>query len=359
MANIDIRRFVDINIVHHKISTVKSIRDTVVLFTSEGSDKQPIVVSSLDEFNAYDNKSTMTTTKVYVTQFFNCNGNKIYIVPNKVTVTLDDIKALKDEYIVIAFAGSSYYQSALTLIDSYNADNTIYGIKSKIFLLRLSSKDVAVQVRDSLAMKYSPENDGVEMSIAAYLSNINVYGSNTVQDYSFTQENVTAEENNDDTLKFVMDNNINVDMTIANTVRNLGGNMVNGNDLVNEFTLIVLQQTLTERVLNLLVEKIKGNKGLAAIKTTMSQELGKYLINGYLTTDKIWTDETLYVTDSHGVTHTIIEKNTPLTLGYYITILPLSSLSDTDKKNRQTPAIYLIVADSYGIRKVTISGEVI
>ena len=45
--------------------------------------------------------------------------------------------------------------------------------------------------------------------------------------------------------------------------------------------------------------------------------------------------------------------------GYIVKILPISSLSSTDKSNHSTPPIYIIIADQYGIRKITINGEII
>ena len=58
-------------------------------------------------------------------------------------------------------------------------------------------------------------------------------------------------------------------------------------------------------------------------------------------------------------TYTLITQGTALTQGFKITILPLSSLTDEDKQEHKAPYIYVILADSYGIRKVVINGEVI
>ena len=60
----------------------------------------------------------------------------------------------------------------------------------------------------------------------------------------------------------------------------------------------------------------------------------------------------------HG-TIALIEKNTPLTLGYRVVVLPYSSLSEDDKQNHKCPPIYIFLAESYGIRSITINGEVI
>ena len=136
------------------------------------------------------------------------------------------------------------------------------------------------------------------------------------------------------------------------------GNLKNGADLVNSYTLIVLHQTLTQRLLELLATKIKGSKGLAQIYATIAQELEAYRSCGYLTTDKIWSEEDLVVT-YNSQNYTVITKGTPLNSGYAIKVLPFSSLTVPDKTERKTPPIYVIIADQYGIRKITVNGEVI
>ena len=199
---------------------------------------------------------------------------------------------------------------------------------------------------------------GAEMTIAAYLSRVNVYRTNTVADYMFTQEALTDEKVDDTTFGSILNENMNVDVYLAGAVRNMGGNLKNGADLINSYVKIILHQTLTERLLDLLTTKIKGARGLAQIYAAVAQELEAYRSCGYLTTDKVWTDEDL-TTTYNGQTYTIITKGTPLLLGYSIKILPLSSLTLVDKTERKTPPIYIIIADQYGIRKITINGEVI
>ena len=439
MSNINIKRFVDINIVKHEVSTVNSIRDTVILLSTEGvseavaavagtplaanapgeegvqyytraakpegssagylndgtyvytpvdeipaehaantyyplttvgsdaSVKASKVYSSLAEFERTESTTNLPLTYAYVKMFFNNNGNKVKVIYGVSSSTIaDEIDALPYEHIVVAYTGAyadikaaaQNRQATASVSDVNFAHNNTgtYGINQKILLGRTESENDTDKVA-LFGVKVSSQT-GAEMTIAAYLSNIAIYGSNSVQDYQFTKENITPEENDDAVLGSVLDNNMNVDMYVANGVRNLGGNLKDGADLVNTFVLIVLHQTLTDRVLNLLSTKIKGEAGLAAVQTVMSEELTRYVANGYLTTDEVWTDNDLTVS-YNGQTYTIISQDTPLTLGYYITILPLASLSAEDKAARKTPPIYVIISDSYGIRKVTINGEVI
>lgn len=349
MSNIDLKQFVNINIIHKESSKVNAIRDTVVLLTTEGTkgdDSGPY--SSYAEVTADTKNKDLTNTLVYSKMYFDNNGNKLLIIHGiQVADLATTIQNLDTKYIVVAYTGD---------LSDLVAVSRGTGINSKLFVGRTKDK-TDVTTLSNVAIKYSTVS-GAEMTIAAYLSNIEIYGVDTVHDYSFTKETITTEDISDSDLTTILTNNMNVDVTLSNAVRNVGGNTKDGYDLVNEFVLIVLQQTLTDRLVNLLTEKIKGNSGLASINSVMREELGKYLSNGFLTTDKVYTDETLTV-NYNNTNYTIIEKNTPLPNGYYITILPLNSLTDADIQKNSTPPIYIVLATSYGIRYINITGYVI
>ena len=358
--SIDLKRFVDVNIKKHVPATVVGIRDTVVVFTAEGSSTTPVDVSSYSE--ATTDLAGMTTTLAYLKVYFDNGGVKARVIGATALADVGNaIAALDDKYIYVAYADTdanvaTTYSALKTLATSRASSSTIYGINEKLILARTEDNTDTASVKN-FVVKYSNVL-GAEMTIAAYLSNINVYREDSVYDYMFTSEVLTAEELSDTQYGTCMTNNMNVDITLANAVRNCGGNCKDGADLVNEFCLIVLHQTLTEQLLILLSQKIKNTKGLSKIYAVMSQELDKYLVSGYLTTDKIWTDNNLTVT-YNSAQYTIIEKGTALDNGYIITILPYESLSDTDKAAHKTPPIYVIIAEQYGIRMITINGEVI
>ena len=206
---------------------------------------------------------------------------------------------------------------------------------------------------------------GVEMAIAAYLTQINADQYNSVEDYYFTTENVVYTIDNETSIGYICDDNelaevlmekqINFNSMLVNEVRNIGGNTTKDKDFVNEFMLILLHQTLTNRLVELLTQKIKYNQtGLSLIGAAISDELHRYLNNGYLTTEKSWTDPDLVI---DGIT--VISKNTQLQLGYKYIILPFSTLTAEDRRQHKLPKIYIIIADSYAIRKIEITGEVI
>ena len=379
MAKISLKNFVDINIIPHVYNSINSTRDTVILFTAdagkEDKDAQKITLNSV-EYNAnlvnatnynsiYEGKKD---TLAYLNMYFNNGGVKALVINEVAYTDLNEniIKDLGNEYICISYAThidtnsaeddtTKVYSKLKTL--AKNREESVYGIDEKIILANTKEFGDTDSVKN-FAVKYSNQH-GAEMTIAAYLSKINVYGINSIHDYAFTTENIEDESAlTDEEYKTIIENNMNVDINLANDIRNCGGNCKDGYDLVNSYVRIILHQTLTDKLINLLSQKIKNSTGISKIYSTISQELENYVNSGYLTTDKIWTDETLSIVRNQ-VTYPIIEKGTPLINGYNVTVLPLSSLTQEEKNQHKAPPIYIVLATQYGIRHITINGEII
>lgn len=360
MSTVNLKRFVDINIRSNVPSQVVGTRDTIVLFTATGTKGNVKTIASMSEANqAY----TDATTLAYLKMFFDNGGAKVQVIEGMsyTAITVDDIKALDNDLILIAFAYAEVnivaaYAAIKSLATQMNADQSVYGINEKILLARTKTETDTDLVKN-FAVKYSTVL-GAEMTIGAYLSQIDVYEQADVYDYAFTVESITAEAVTDTLFGTLMTNNYNVDVKLANAVRNLGGNCKNGEDLTNDYVRIILHQTLTDRLIQLLAQKLKNTTGLAQIYTVICQELEQYRSSGYLTNDKIWTKPDLIISYNQQE-YRVIEKGTALTNGYIVKVLPVASLSDADKAARKTPPIYVILADQYGIRQITINGEVI
>lgn len=365
MANIDLKEFVNINIVRHETSSAYNIRDTILLYTPEvhtpnmvnEQDTYTGLITSESEASLYfaDNSVTLA----YLQKYFDNGGIKVLVVENTniKNLTASMLHELDNKYICVAYAYSNAdmsatYDSIKNIVEDLNELTS--GLDEKLFLCRNTNIDEA-KVKN-LVVKYSTEI-GAEMTIGAYLSQMDVYGNDTVYDYAFTEENIAASDLDNTTFRALMSNNYNVDIELANSIRNCGGNCKNGDDLVNTYVLIILHQTLTNALINLLGQKLKNSQGIAQIYSSISQELEKYLASGYLATDKIWSYDD-YVVNVNGVNYTIIEKGTPLVKGYSIKVLPFTSLSEAQKEQRLAPEVYVILADQYGIRKITITGEV-
>lgn len=335
----------------------------------------------------YTIDTTVTQDTTWATGVYYCTYDKVlptplslnlYIVstyydyrPVSFTDFRKKVASLTTEFIVIG-TDLNYIQVnevASQVNSAANLEETV--INEKIFLACVTEEDLSSIPSDmvwanGMALKYGIE--GVQMSMAAYLTRVNVDYYNSIQDYMFTAESVNYIFENSqgvsDTYGEYYDNdalykrlnklNINIDCYLENAVRNLGGNDMKGYNLINTYTLILLNQTLTERLVGLLVNKIKYNStGLTMIGTTIAKELGRYVTNGFLSTDKSWVEDDLIYNGT-----TIISKNTPLRKGYKYVILPFSTLSDEDLRNHKLPTIYVLVADQYTIRKINIVGEV-
>lgn len=203
----------------------------------------------------------------------------------------------------------------------------------------------------SLAIKVSSLY-GSESTISAYLTQLDVYDSTSLNDYAYTTENGDFDNDlatiSDSDISNVSNLKYNFDMKIAGYFRNVGGNLSTGSiGIVNEFTLIVLQQTLTDKLTSLLATKIKGQKGVGEIKSTMTEELEKYRLSGYLITDTIWDKADLVVNGN-----IVIAKNTPMNLGYYVYVFPFTSTSD-----RRSVSAFVILATEKGIRYINVVGK--
>ncbi len=382
MSSIDIRNFVDVNITSKSTASIHSTRERTVLFTNDtGLTTSSKVFTSLKEVETtYGSNYTTKDTYKYAKVYFEAGGNElkvIYVATMTAEVMLPLVNELPDEEIVIGIAatGGASAELAATLSQQYNVQSNVdgfavYGVNQKIFLGAVDYKDFITSTNtyakadvENFALKVGDlkNQTGCEMTIAAYLSKIDFYGINTVQDYAYTKEALDVSEypeNLNAVVQSVLANNSNITVEIANSVRNIGGNLTNGEDLVNKFALIVLHQTLSQRVFNNLSQKIKGNGAITALYSTISQELNRYVTSGYLTTDKYWSEQDLTLR-YNGKTYTLISQGTALNQGFKITILPLTSLTPEDKAQHKAPLIYVILADSYSIRKVVINGEVI
>lgn len=373
---VNLKNFVDINISKRTLYVSDSTRETTLLFTEETAAGESVVtVDSLA--SAYTNfpKTTMPMTQAYARTYFENGGKSLKVVKNtaitSLTSDLIDQHAGNDIICVCYTAKTATYVSVYAKLKDIAitraTDSSIYGINEKIIIACTMSSTDEDATKNFVAKYNKTEKIGSEMTIAAYLSQIDVYKTNSVEDYMFTQSlvydstgqrDVYGDDFSNAEYETLINRNYNVDIYLANALRACGGNCKDGESIVNNFVRIVLHQTLTDRLMNLLVTKPKNSDGIGRIYSTISQELQMYLNSGYLTTDKIWEYDD-YIVTKNGVQYTIIEKNTPLINGYYVKVLPFSSLTDEEKTRKQAPYIYVIIADQYGIRKIMINGEVI
>jgi hypothetical protein len=368
--SVSLDNFVKISIQKHLQTSVSSTRDTAVLIASDAIADSAIYSSytfssantiAADVLTGYalgtdwqptSTKITETnaTIKQYARIFFENGGIKLVVVK-----TLTDVLTLPRNYIVIASTNTAFTPSSLA---GTATANTPF---QKIVLAETKSDSAPTDKADGIVYKYvTALGTGAEMSIAAYYTKMRIYDSNASKDYNFTIETYTDPDalssiitDDNATVTSCINNDLNCVTYLAGAYRDIGGNDSNGNDLTNLFMRIVLQQSLQDRLVNLLSTKIKyDNRGIVAVNSAIANELNRYLLNGYISTTKIWTDDSLYMNND-----LIIAQNTPLTNGYIIYIAPFSTLTTAELAAHTFPNIYIVYADAYSIRKIVVSGE--
>ena len=313
----------------------------------------------------------------YIAAFFNNGGKRLHIVTlNTLTNINTTLDGLPMEQVVVGFVNDASNDPMATeaqfnaIASAWNTAKEDEKIYQKIFVAELpfgagladfndygtaENKTVSIE---NYVIKYGAQ--GIGASVLAYFSAIDVFASGAAQDYGFTTENYSEASganyvfNDNDIIEKVISLDMNADTRLVGRVRNVGGNDTAGYDLTNQFMLLVLHQVVTNAVLQAIVSKIKYNdSGLAIIKNAIVNQLKRFVSNGYLTTNKVWEDADLSYEG-----YKIINNNTVLNQGYSITILPFESLTAEERAAHQLPKIFILIADSYSIRKVVIDGEV-
>lgn len=355
--SVSLKNFVDININYHETTTLSGSRETIVLLGNSGIKFNGENTAKITSSTTIPD-NTDDTLKKYIKYFIDNGGKEIHYINVEKGKEKDTLKTLPMEEIVVVLFNMTL-TDAKTLVGNINSDLFFTGIYEKMFITysnTASDLDESLGI-ENLIVKYLGANGlpGYEMTIAAYLSKINIYYG-TINDYNFTiekdSENYLIDD--DSIVKNILVNNFNADIILTGDSVNIGGNTTSGKDLVNHFYKIMLTQTLTQRLCNVLKSKLRYNQtGLNIISNTIVDELNRYRTNGYLSTNKVWEEEDWVVDQT-----TIIKKDTLLSLGYKFVIMPFSSLTDEEKKKHQLPKIYLLIADSYAIRLINIVGEV-
>lgn len=387
--SVQITNFVKINIKNHEFIGISGSRPTSLILNivSDLSGYEDIKCTKSDYKNKLgDNK--YKDLLVYANIYFDNGGNSlkiIFVTYNGDTDTfatnnfgtnvsfIELIKSIPVEYVVMTALDSREGASnpALNFKNKIELLNNEDGVYHKIFVEEYAISKLNNDFITTLNNSIKPENyvikfgdKGISATVLAYYSKIDIYKPNVSNDYTFTLEKFTSLGNDlkekyyteiNSNVVNVINNNLNIDaMLDQSNIRNIGGNDIAGQELTNQYMLILLHQTLSQRLLQVLINKIKYNDiGVATILGAINQELNRYVNNGYLYQDKIWRDSDLYYKNT-----LIINENTPLTTGYKVVILPFSTLEPDDIKAHKLPDIYILIGDSYFIRQINITGEV-
>ncbi len=417
--SVDLRNYVQVNINYNEVKSLNRTRDTAILFTVNTNDNAPQnrlnshipenssvevdYFTSLTDYlyaiakyneNIDEEENPIVDTNEspilynYVKCFFANGGVKLKIIggfelnteetaptenEQKVAWILAECVKLKAEEIVITSDASEAIMEEVarqnaTINVIGNGINTstsiaaLSGYKEKMFISSTTNSSLTITSPDEIpnfVIKFG--SPGIEMTVAAYLTQVNITDPRTIQDYCYTIEDVSmfdvAVQDNNNTFVTLTNKKFNVDTTLVNNVRNVMGDTISGYDIMNYFIRIILTQTLTDRIINVLATKIKFDRsGINKVINAITQELNIYKTNGYLNSDFIWTEDDLFYS-FNGVDYLVCSRNTPFKMGYKFIVLPISALTLEQRDSHVFPPVYVVIADSMSVRQIVINGD--
>lgn len=418
--SVDLRNYVQVNINYNEVKPLNRTRDTAVLFTVNTSDNAPqgrlnshipesgskavdyftsladylYAIAKYNENLPSGEQPIVDTDQApilynYVKCFFANGGVKLKIIggfeltppgedvpseeEQKIAWILVECVKLKAEQIVITSdAGEAIMEEVarqnVTINVIGNGINTatsiaaLSGYKEKMFISSTADQSLVISSPDKIpnfVIKFGPA--GIEMTVAAYLTQVNISDPRTIQDYCYTIEDVSmfegAVQDNNDTFVALTNKKFNIDTTLVNNVRNVMGDTISGYDIMNYFIRIILTQTLTDRIINVLATKIKFDRsGINKVINAITQELNIYKTNGYLNSEFIWTDDDLFYS-FNGMDYLVCSRNTPFKMGYKFIVLPISALTPEQRDSHVFPPVYVVIADSMSVRQIVINGD--
>lgn len=385
--SVRIENFVDVKITRRAVQESAGAYDTAVY----------VVASTASQDNAFyfingkngtgdgtkNNPKTIDAVsgdnnlKYFGIEFFANGGKKLHVVNSLSFSSTDNCWNFTDKKNSTAthlpVEEILIFDTSATQTNASTNANTVSGIEKKIFINTTNSTSLSsylpytIAVHKNVAVSTNVAGGDQDVSAApflAYYTKIIKDSSVDASDLAFTKtsfvdvvensttKKVVIKDPTDANAKDMITNNINFIATIAGVPMIIGGSDETGeNDITNLFMQIVLQQTLTNALMKLLSSKIKLNTaGITSVKNAVGVELDKYVNYGYISTDKLWTEDDLYLDGE-----LIAAKGSPLARGYVVHVSPITQ---ENIKDHQIPTIYVLYGDSVGVRKIVVQGEV-
>lgn len=192
-------------------------------------------------------------------------------------------------------------------------------------------------------------------SVLAYLSKVTLINPDSLRDYNCTEE-LTCEDMKDAFINVEwadVKNIVNTDISLEDTVINIGGNTSAGYDLIQEFESVYISQSIVAREINLLKSKINLSNATTTIHSALIDVLETYYDIGYLIQTQ-YDGPNIY-RNIGGKNICILAKGEVVTGGYKIIILPRVAGSDI----HTFPEIEIILNTNKGIRFIKTTGLVL
>ncbi len=340
---IDLRDFVDVNIT--RIKPVNRLPyDTIVFINAQVTDGYYSTNATSTGTGTRENPwpfSQMTadpSVTRFVDTFTANNGKCIHFTSaltfqnNIWTYGSSNVPLPIDEIIIVNPADSMVSNGS--------------GIQQKVFVA------TTALVKAATANLIICNNEHVEGAVCAYLTNIDISVADSVKDAAFTVvKGFSKVDAQYIATSYAPSDDVTVIAYLAGDYRILGGDDGVKQSIVNQFMQIVVTEELTNQLLNLLTSKIRlDSSGVASVKAACARVLNRFVTNGYISTEKSWTEPDLYIDGE-----LVAAENTPLIDGYKIHV-GLITQDNIDK--HQMPPVYILYGDQVGVRKIVVTGEV-
>lgn len=210
------------------------------------------------------------------------------------------------------------------------------------------------------------------LTIAAYLSKINLTNNSNLRDYCYTDEssvvNVGTKQFKDNTLietgvsdtDFdVYRDKVNFIDKIGNRIVNFGGNTAAGTSIIAEFGAICVENAIIQAVLETMLQKqYLTNAGLNNVVSKIHSVMEDYITNGFLQPNSTYTGSTRYYNYGDS-SYKVIDTGDELVDGYVVVTIPMSKLTASDTQARKFTPIYIYMQTLGGARTVEITGDIL
>lgn len=370
--------------------------NTVVYITNASLNKdgddtiKQLLINSVEDLENYVSGATSEAVIASARNYFENGGNKLLIVvPSGGTLTSfkedianarkitndfayvcisnslvdNDSYYFSDEFISIAkYCSTSKAPEKLRLLVTTNRKDFIqnYGLEDTYTVVKYCTKTVNNTVIDAALL------------VGAYFSKIDLNGSNTIKDYSYTAERLIgiaekdyaeniSQEDFEEMINNANNNGYyNVIDAIGSKIVNFGGDLASNEriSIHTDFGAMAVERDITYSVLETMIGKqYLTEQGMSNIKAAINSQLQRYKTNGYLNTGARYSGEDLVI-KYNGRTYDVIKNGTTLTQGYYLYSVPVSDISTTDKVARKFTPLYVILETQSGARVIEITGEV-
>lgn len=298
--------------------------------------------------------------------------NVIDTIFNKLVEYKKSVANTVNDFICVSVSDSelsTYVQGLLTKIDALKAPN-------KMLLLKSTTTTESLLSNNNLIYKYYKCEEELDtcdaaLTIAAYLSKINLTNASSLRDYCYTDESSVIDLSDDLYGKTMIavnmsssdydsyKDNLNFIDLIGDNLVNFGGNTSSKTSIIAEFGAICVENAIIYSVLQTMLQKqYLTNTGLNNVVTRIHTVLQDYINNGFLETNTTYTGSTRYYNYGDR-TYTVVSTGEELVNGYKILSIPMSRLTLDDRANKKFTPIYVYMQTLGGARTVEITGEIL